>query len=654
MTILPRVLSIAFAVTLLTLPFPAFAQDADTYSDPQGRFTVPIPTNWTAETLEGYSVLRDPDALISASIVVVESSSAEDAIAQAWQVVDPAFDLEPADLFSPPPPAGVDEIAVINYEMIDDRFVQAFAQRVGEMVYVLLFDGDLTALTQRNAQAQQIASGLTLNAVAAINLTSVEPLPVADVIAELEAYTAELLTRLEVPGAAVAIVEDGEIVYTGAFGVKTLGSDDPITTETQFLIGSTTKPMTVTMIAALVDQGRLAWDEAVTDLLPNFQVADPELTEQFTLRNLVCACTGVPRRDFELIFNGDELGPDDIVASLATFEFFTDFGEAFQYSNQLVATGGYAGAAAYDDSVGLGVAYRNGMQALVFDAVGMDSTTFDFAAVEARGDYATPHGAYLDATYQPIPLSMEEALLAAIEPAGGAWSTVGDMARYMLTMIARGVAPEGERVVSEENLLLTWEAQVPIDASTDYGLGWILSDYNGVPVIGHDGNTLGMTAAFNFLPEQGIGIVVLSNGQAANLYNQGITARLLELIYEQPFDNEEQIAFFLDQADTLIAELEASIGDAPAEADVEAYLGDYSNDALGEVSVRYEDDQLVFDAGEFTTELRPSLTSEIQDGEAFVIYGAPIPGTSVIFQGAGDDLEMAVGEGVVEYTFARE
>ncbi len=649
-----RLLVLVILATLLTLPAAAFAQDAETYSDPDGRFTVPIPTNWIAETLDGYTVLRDPDDLISVSIVVVESESATAAIPLAWEVVDPAFDVGETNTITPPPPPGVDEIAVTNYDMINDRLIQGYAQRVGETAYVMLFDGDLTALTQRNAQVQQIASGLTLLAVAATDLTSTEPLPVASVIEDLESYAEGLLTRLEVPGAAITIVEDGEIVYTGAFGVKTLGEDDPITVDTQFLIGSTTKPMTVTMMAALVDQGLMEWDEAVTNLLPDFRVADPELTEQFTLRNLVCACTGVPRRDFELIFNGNELAPDDIVASLATFEFFTDFGEAFQYSNQLVATGGYAAAAAYDDSVELLVAYRNGMQELVFDPIGMENTTFDYLAVEDRGDYATPHGSYLDGTYQPIPLSLEEALLLAIEPAGGAWSTVGDMARYMLTMLDQGVAPDGERVVSEENLLLTWQPQVAISADASYGLGWFLNSYNGVPVIGHDGNTLGMTSAFAFLPEQGIGIVVLSNGQGANLYNQGVSNRFLELVYEQPLAFEEQIQFFLDQAETQMAELEAGIGDAPIEADVEAYLGDYSNEALGGVSIRHEDGQFLLDAGEFVVEMRPSLNSEIQDGEAFVMFGAPLPGTSVIFKGEGDDLELVIGESVVEYSFTRE
>jgi CubicO group peptidase (beta-lactamase class C family) len=641
-------------ILCLSLPAAAFAQDSETYTDPDGRFTVPIPTNWTAETLDGYTVLRDPDELISAYILVIEAESAEAAIPLTWAVIDPEFDLEVIDTQLPPAPAGYDEYNVTTYEVINDRVVQAITQRIGDMNYVLVFDGDLTAISQRQAQAIQIATGLTPQALVTTDLSEVEPLPVADVIDELESYAADLLVRLEVPGAAIAIIENGEVVYTGAFGVKTLGEDDPITVDTQFLIGSTTKPMTTTMMAALVDAGLMTWDEPVTDLLPNFAVADPALTERFTVRNLVCACTGVPRRDFELIFNGNELGPDDIIASLAEYEFFTDFGEAFQYSNQLVATGGFAAAAAYEGDVGLGVAYRDAMQDLIFDPIEMSETTFDFATVTERGDYATPHGAFLGGTYRPLPLSLEEALLASIEPAGAAWSTVGDMSRFMLTMLDGGVAPDGTRIVSEENIALLLEPQVAINADSQYGLGWFLSDYNGLRVVGHDGNTLGMTSAFSFLPDVGIGIIVLSNGQGTNLYNQGMTGRLLELLYEQPSAIEEQVQFSLEQGESIEAELAANVGDAPADVDVEAYVGEYNNDALGAVSVRYEDGAFLFDAGEFTTELRPSLNSEIEDGDPFVTFGAPLPGLPVIFREVDGANVMVVGQDVTEYTFAHE
>jgi CubicO group peptidase (beta-lactamase class C family) len=393
-----------FVYVLLTLPSMAWAQDEDTFSDPNGLYTVPVPTNWTAQALDGYALLNDPDELINTYIVTVEGLPTDEAIAAAWEMVDPDFALEAADTISPPPPPNVDELIVVTYDTgSEPRVVQAVGQRVGEIVYVIMLDGELNAVVQRNAQAQTIFTGFQIVGQEQTDLSAVDPLPIDEaILAELEAYTADLLVRLEVPGAAVAIVQDGEVVYTGAFGVKALGSDDLITPETQFMIGSTTKPITTTMMATLVDDGIIAWDEPVVDVLPQFAVSDPELTQQFTLRNLVCACTGVPRRDLELLFNADDLTASDIVASLQTFQFFTDFGETFQYSNQLVATGGYAAAAALDPDGELYATYLEAMQTRIFDPLAMTNTTFDFDAVVARGDYALPHAANLDGVYYPL------------------------------------------------------------------------------------------------------------------------------------------------------------------------------------------------------------------------------------------------------------
>src|SRR5690606_10482055 len=129
-------------------------------------------------------------------------------------------------------------------------------------------------------------------------------------------------------------------------GTRDPATGEPLTPDTHMMIGSIGKTMTTMLMATLVDDGLMQWDTPVVEILPEFEVADPTLTEQMTVRNLVCACTGVPRRDLELLFNANELSAEEIVESLATFEFFTDFGEAFQYSNQMVATGGYVAAAA--------------------------------------------------------------------------------------------------------------------------------------------------------------------------------------------------------------------------------------------------------------------------------------------------------------------
>src|SRR5690606_1005262 len=148
-----------------------------------------------------------------------------------------------------------------------------------------------------------VDSGFAITALEVTDLSGVAPLPLsAELIAELEAYIVETMAKLGVPGAAVAIVRDGEIVYANGFGVRELGKDDPVTPETLMMIGSTTKSMTTMLMGTLVDEGLMDWDTPAVEILPSFAVADPEITQRITMRNMVCACTGVPRRDAELLF----------------------------------------------------------------------------------------------------------------------------------------------------------------------------------------------------------------------------------------------------------------------------------------------------------------------------------------------------------------
>ncbi len=638
---------------LLALTSAAFAQSDGEIADPDGRFTVPIPTNWTAEVIDNYVRLQDPSALISAYALAISAETAQAGIESAWAIVDPDYGLEAAQTISPPPPPGEDELLVINYDAGAARFVQAVGRRVGTMVYVLIFDGELNALIQRNAQAQQIASGFTFTEIEQIDLSGVEPRSIDEaLLAEFEAYANDLLARLEVPGAAVAIVERGQIIYTGAFGVRELGSDEPIAVDMQFMIGSTTKPITTTMMAGLVDEGIMTWDTPVIELLPNFRVADPALTQRFTVRNLVCACSGVPRRDYEFVFNADELTAQGVIDSLATFEFFTDFGEAFQYSNQLVATGGYAAAAAVDPNGDLYDTYIRAMQTRIFDPIGMTSTTFDFEAVGLRDRMAVPHSAYLiEPYYRPVPLSME-AVLIPVAPAGLAWSTVEDMARFMIMLMNGGVTPDGTRIVSEEQLALLWEPQVAVSAQISYGLGWLVETYKGLRLLHHGGNTLGFTSEFAFLPDADLGIVVLANAQGANLFSAGLRERLFELAYDQPMAFDDQIDFFIAQSEQQIAELEASIGDAPTIDAAETMLGIWTNDILGDVELRFREGALVADTGEFVVELRPNVNPEVEPG-TLIAVDAPATGITFRFIETDGQQRMIIGENVTEYTFTR-
>lgn len=651
---LKRLLFVALLASLLIAPAGALAEDEEMFADPNGLFAVPVPTNWTAEATDDYVLITDPDQLITVFALTTEAETGEAGIAATWEIINPDFDQNDVQSISPPSAPGVDETLVITYDTGDPaRLAQAYAQRIGGVVYLLVFDGDLNALIQRNAQVQIIATGFQIIGQVTIDLSGVDVVTLSDeMIAELEAYTQALLERLEVPGAAVAVVENGEIVYTGAFGMRELGSDDPVTVDMQFMIGSTTKPLTTTMMASEIDSGILTWDTPVIELLPSFEVADEVLTQEITVRNLVCACTGVPRKDFEFLFNANQLTAQDVVDSLSGFEFFTEFGEAFQYSNQMVATGGYAAAAAADPGADLMETYLAQMQARIFDPIGMDATTFSFEVVEARASYASPHGVSLvEPYYRPIPLSAE-ATLIPVTPAGAAWSTVEDMAHYVITMINRGVAPDGTRVVSEENLLETWQPQVAVTADINYGLGWFIDDYKGVTLLNHGGNTLGFTSDLAFLPDAGVGIVVLTNGQASNIFNLGVRNRLLELLYQQPMTYDEEIAFIIEQAEAAEAELVATVGESPAEEDVADYLGRWYVEALGEVEVRYEDGLFILASGEFISELRTNLSEEAEP-KSYLMIGVPVAGLNVRFTEADGVPQMVFSTGASEFYFVR-
>ena len=603
----------------------------EVYRDPNGQFTIPIPTNWEAETVEGVAVLTAPDNDITVYGLTITGDDVAAAIDEAWRQVEPDFALEPEDTFDAPAPPEVEQVVVVTYDSGEESgtVVQGVGQLVDGAVYVLLVEADLAAAMRRNAQIQIVFSGFTITAVATDDLTGTTPRQLTDeLLAELETYVAETMEQFAIPGAAVAIVQDGDVVYEQGFGVREQGGSEPVTPDTLMMIGSTTKSMTTMMMATLVDDGLMDWDTPVVDILPSFAVADPELTQALTMRNLVCACTGVPRRDLELVFNSDELTAEAVVASLADFTFFTDFGEAFQYSNQMVATGGYIAALAAEGAdAEMGPAYVDALRERVLDPIGMDDSTLSLAEASSRPDHATPHGIELTGGYAPVALEIEEFVIP-VAPAGALWSNVRDMAKYLQTELSQGVAPDGERVVSAENLTETWQPQVPVSAETSYGLGWFIDAYKGIPLIHHGGNTSGFTSDFAFVPDADLGIVVLTNGSGTNLFNVAVRTRWLELAFDQQPTYQATVDFGLEQQGEQLAEVASMIGETVVREDVLPLVGQYTNPVLGDLLLTLESDRLLLDAGEFQTELRP-LVDESGDGEDLIATDYPTLGLTV-------------------------
>ncbi len=616
-------------------------------------FTVPVPTGWTIEERDEYVTMVSPEGGIRVHLLLQdEEDDLEAVIQQARATVDPDFDVTIDAVLEPPSEPGIERTVIVNYDNPRGEVYQSIAQLHDGVVHVTLIDAELEAVQRRGTQINLIFSGYRILALEEPDLTGVEPLPVAEVLDELEVFIDQTLKAFGVPGAAIAIIQDDEVVYASGFGVRGAGGE-AMTADTHMMIGSTGKTLTTMLMAAMVDEGLFDWDTPVIDVLPEFAVADPELSESMVMWHLACACSGVPRRDFELLFNADELTAEDVIESLATFEFFTDFGEVFQYSNQLVGAGGYAAAAADGAAWGeLFQGYADSLERRVLEPIGMPNTTMSFDQVLARGVHGFPHQLDLDTgDYVEVPLEIER-LLLPIAPAGSHWSTAEDMARYMLAQLSAGVAPDGPRVVSEESLRATWEPTVPITATASYGLGWIVAEYRGLRLLTHGGNTLGFTSEFAFMPEVGIGVLVLTNAQGTNTFNTTVRDRLFELVFEQPAQSEVLVAFALEQTERSLTEFrERLLPEADQDA-VAPYLGTFASPVLGPVTIWLEDGVLMLDAGEFRTELRPSVDAE-GEVEHYVAMEGPLPTVAFEFTLEDGEPVVVLGEGLVSYTFVR-
>lgn len=465
--------------------------------------------------------------------------------------------------------------------------------------------------------------------------------------AAIDAFARRALEALEVPGAAIAVIVGGRVVYERTFGVRALGEAAPVTPATRFLIGSMTKPMTTFMQGALVDAGVLRWDSRVTALLPQFALADEATTRALELWHMSCACTGMPRQDMEGLFEWDGVTPEARLAVMRTMKPTAKLGETFQYSNPMVAAGGYAAARAFAPELPLAEAYAAVMQAKVFGPIGMTSTTLDFAAVE-RGEHARPHALAIDGTTRAMPLAIERAV-EPIAPAGGVWSTLRDLERYVQTELAEGVAPAGRRVISAAAIRERARLRVRSGETTGYGLGLGVGTFAGVRALSHDGGSFGFGTTMFMLPEHGVGIVILTNVRNGNAeeelpFNAVVKRRIVEALFAgvRPLA-AQQLAHH--------AGLRVVAPRAPAvdHGWIAALAGTYRHPVLGTLELRATAGGAELDAGEWRAAVERVVDA---DGTAkLVLLDPPFAGGAVIV-GPGTPPVLVI-PGEPRYTFTR-
>jgi len=436
-------------------------------------------------------------------------------------------------------------------------------------------------------------------------------------IAQLNAFIADARARLGIPGVAMGLLQDGRVVYAGGQGVREQGQPDPVDEKTLFLVASNTKAMTTMMLARLVDAGRLQWERPVKDVWPAFRLGSEDASKRVEIRHLVCACTGLPRQDYPWLMEFAETTPEDVVARLRDVVPTTAFGELYQYSNALAAAGGYVGAHLAHPGQPLGTAYDRLMQDEVFDPLGMRSTTFDFDRALAAA-HASPHAQDAQGRVSVVDMGLNRSIVP-LRPAGGAWSNVDDMLRFVRTELARGQLQDGRRYLSADALTARWKAQVALGADAAYGMGLMTDRSGGVTSLQHGGSMLGYQTGMLWLPDHGVGIVLLTNADNGAALMGLMRRRLLEVLFDgEPLAAQELVATAA-RLDAAAAAVHRGLR-LPADGIARDLVGDYRNPELGPMQVRREGERTFVDFGEWRSEVG---TRQEAGGAASLVTVAP-------------------------------
>ncbi|HLV85356.1 MAG TPA: serine hydrolase domain-containing protein [Candidatus Sulfotelmatobacter sp.] len=578
---------------------------ADSPRTTPGGATFTVPAEWSLETGKNIVVLTPPEADTHIAIIDSAAADAQSAVTAAWGAYMPGFH-RPLKMTSPRPGReGWDERQVFDYETSPNEraVVVAIALRAGSAWTVVLIDGKRPTMEKRGAANSLIMASLRPKGYQRESFAGRKPNPLdAAHIAQMKEFVENSMKELGVPGVSIALIDGGKIVFAGGFGVRELGKREPVDENTLFMAASNTKGMTTLLLAELVDEHKIRWDEPVIEVYPKFKLGDPDTTKQVLIRHLICACTGVPRQDMEWLFEFKNATAESELALLGTMQPTSKFGEVFQYSNLMATAAGYIGAHVVYPEKELGAAYDEAMQKKIFDPLGMKSTTFDYARALA-GNHASPHGDDIDGHPSVASMAFNYSIYPA-RPAGGVWTSAADLARYVQDEISQGKLPNGKQLVSAENLLARRAPQVSTGEDSTYGMGLQVSRRYGVPVVSHGGSMSGFKSNFYFLPDSGMGAVILTNADNGGMLTGPFGRRFLEVVFD---GKPEAFADVAAQAKTYKAELAKDRERLVVPADpgqVSALAKKkYVSRELGELDVLNQNGAVTFDFGEWKSKV---------------------------------------------------
>lgn len=411
-------------------------------------------------------------------------------------------------------------------------------------------------------------------------------------------FVSETMNGWSVPGLAIAIVKDGKVVFSEGFGRRNLEKDMPVTPETIFAIASSTKAFTSMSLGILVDEGKLEWDRPIREYLPAFRLHDSLASERTTSRDLLTHRTGLPRHD--LMWYNSSLSRQEIFDRLRYLVPSKDFRSCFQYQNLMYMTAGYL--------VGelSGRTWEEFVQERIFNPLEMATSSLSVRDSQQASDFALPY-IKKDDEVKETPFRN----IDAVGPGGAINSSVSDIANWLLLHLGEG-RYRGKQIISQGNLIQMHSPQMVIQemvqslaaftkydevGHASYGMGWFVQTYRGHNIVHHGGNIDGFSSLVSFMPQQDIGMVVLTNlggNPLSTIISYNVFDRWIGLdqipwsrrIKEESDKQKEAASQAKDKSST-----DRKSETRPSHP-LEDYTGEFDHPGYGVVSIAVKDDCL--------------------------------------------------------------
>ncbi|MEI7847679.1 MAG: serine hydrolase [Chloroflexota bacterium] len=417
-----------------------------------------------------------------------------------------------------------------------------------------------------------------------------------DISLEIENTVKAVMQTWKIPGLALVIVKDDQILMAKGFGIRKIGEPDKVDTHTLFGIGSNTKAFTATAIGLLVQDGKIGWDDPVTKYIPFFRLQDENATRLITIRDLLCHRSGLGTWAGDVLLLSN-YSTEEIVRRLGSIPPEFGFRVGYGYSNLMFITAGLV------ISTVSGLSWDDFIAKRIFEPLGFRDSVTNSRFFHEDSNIAIPHEEF-NGHVQSLP-KREDAHVGA---AGSICASVADIALWLRMQLNQGRL-DGKQIVAETILSETHKPHTPIQLTAldnrlfpsrhflAYGLGWNLSDLHGRKVIRHTGGVDGMLSGTVFIPEEQLGIAVFTN-KLPNPAHNLIPNLLIDTFTGAPERNWIQLYTEMDKENQ--AELEKSrnqklavrVLNAPTSFEIEKYTGNYESSILGGANLKVKDGKL--------------------------------------------------------------